>query len=47
MVAYKGEIGKDGKAFGHGIATSIFDSKITYVGTFKDNRPHGLGKLET
>ena len=45
-VEYKGLIDSNGKAYGQGVATRTDNSDLTYTGTFKDGRPHGLGKYK-
>ena len=43
-VKYKGLIDYTGRAYGLGVATRLDNPDLTYTGTFKDGKPHGLGK---
>ena len=43
-VKYEGLLDDEGKAFGEGKATFLKDPGWTWTGTFKCNKPHGLGE---
>ena len=42
---YDGDVDPDGKAFGNGTAINLDNILKEYKGTFKDDLPHGFGKI--
>ena len=45
MHEYEGELDEAGRAFGYGETVNVNDPLNVFKGTFLDNKPHGLCKL--